>query len=291
VLQTIDPLAFILATVGVGVGAFTMLFVESVVSFVFSAVLPHVDAISVHDATLEVTFELTSVGPLERPVAAHLVVFPCSTVLGPISPVVHAVALLDTLCKVAVVVAAIAPHLDTHTILLLILHLSSECSISSRVFSTVGSGIGVALSEHAEASSAILLPEAFEDVIVLGTEHTEAASLAINPEAFEGARVGPNQLSISTLDEFLVCRLVVDIHVVSGAAVAGVSLLLVVFTLLATLALLSRNNALVARSGLQTHLAHVLEGTELHRLKLQLFVLQAETLVLLLGFIFLFEAL
>lgn len=53
VLTTFYPLALVFASVGVGVGPVTVFFVVSVVSFVFSAILPDVGTETVHHALFE----------------------------------------------------------------------------------------------------------------------------------------------------------------------------------------------------------------------------------------------
>ena len=80
-LHAIVPLTPILASVGVSVGALSVLLVVAIVSFVAATVLPHVDAVSMHDTVLERSLEVTTICPLETPVAAHLVLAPHTRVL------------------------------------------------------------------------------------------------------------------------------------------------------------------------------------------------------------------
>ena len=80
-LHAIVPLTPILASVGVSVGALSMLLVVAIVSFVAATVLPHVDAVPMHDSVLERSLEVAAVCPLETPVAAHLVLAPHAGVL------------------------------------------------------------------------------------------------------------------------------------------------------------------------------------------------------------------
>ena len=56
---------------------------------------------------------------MEDSLATHLIVRPDACVFAPISPKVDAFTLLNTILEKAVVVAAIAPNLDTFAVLLL----------------------------------------------------------------------------------------------------------------------------------------------------------------------------
>ena len=186
-----------------------MLLVKSVVSLVFSAILPHIVAVAVHHSTLELPLEVASIGPLETAVATHLVVSPSARVLAPISPKVAPFAFLDAAEEVSVVVAAIAPHLNALSILLVLL---AACHFRLRVhvvqiFLNVGVG---ALTENAEISLAILLPEALISLHAWfgGAEHTNSASLPIDPVAFKSAAIRPDQFAVATLSKFVVDNLV-----------------------------------------------------------------------------------
>ena len=97
-----------------------MLFIELVKPFVLSAVLPHIYPISMHDTFLKLSLKKSTVAPLEAPLATHLIVDPHSCEFAPISPKVDTLALLDSVLKITVVVAAVAPHLHTSAILSII---------------------------------------------------------------------------------------------------------------------------------------------------------------------------
>ena len=94
-----------------------MLFIELVISFVLSAVLPHIYPIPMHDSLLKLPFEEPTVAPLEAPIATHLIVDPHAGEFAPVGPEVDTLALLNSVLKIAVVVAAVAPHLHTSAIL------------------------------------------------------------------------------------------------------------------------------------------------------------------------------
>mmetsp|Transcript_31300 Transcript_31300/g.38721 ORF Transcript_31300/g.38721 Transcript_31300/m.38721 type:complete len:295 (-) Transcript_31300:319-1203(-) len=250
VLHAIDPLSAILAPIRVGVRPLSMLFVKSVIAFVLAAILPDVVAVAVHDATLEATLEVAPVGPLEAASAAHLVVRPMPRILGAVCPKVHTFALLDTVLEVAVVVAAVGPHFDSFTILLVL-----RCDFRLRldrveVVLDIKTDV---LTEDTQVRLPILLPEAFVNFLSLGlgrAEDTQTACLPIDPVTFKAAAIGPNHLAVAALRV-----LVVDNRVI---------------TLLRTEASLSTRSAAnfaAAINGHHAHLAHVLEGAELHGLE------------------------
>ena len=80
-LHSVVPVATVLATIGVCVGALTMLLVVAVVAFVTTTILPYIYSMAVHDTVLERSLEVATVSPLKAPVAAHLVLAPHSRVL------------------------------------------------------------------------------------------------------------------------------------------------------------------------------------------------------------------
>lgn len=119
VLHAVYPLTAVLATIGVSVGSLSMFFVELIVAFIFAPILPDIAAKSVHDSVLEGALKVSAIGPLETPVATHLVIRPDASVLASIGPKVDAFALFYSVLEKAVIVAAIAPHFDAFAILLL----------------------------------------------------------------------------------------------------------------------------------------------------------------------------
>ena len=198
VLHAVHPLASVLAPVRVSVGAFSMLLVKLVVSFVLAAVLPDIVTVAVHHSVLERTLEVASIGPLERTVAAHLVIGPLARVLGTIGPEVDAKTLLHTIFKVTVIVASIAPHLDAFAILLVL-----PGDFGAR-FDRIEVRLDICaevLSEDAKIGLAVLLPEAFVNFSRGGRrpEHSNSARLSIDPVAFESAAIGPNELAVAAL--------------------------------------------------------------------------------------------
>ena len=98
-----------------------MLLVKSVISFVFAAILPHIVAIAMHNTTLELTLEVSPIGPLETTMATHLVISPSARILASVSPKVASFAFFNAAEEVSVVVASITPHLNSLSILLVLL--------------------------------------------------------------------------------------------------------------------------------------------------------------------------
>ena len=98
-----------------------MLLVKSVISLVFSAILPDIVAIAVHDSTLELTLEVSPVSPLEATMATHFVICPSARILTAIGPKVASFSFFDATEKVSVVVTTITPHLNALSILLVLL--------------------------------------------------------------------------------------------------------------------------------------------------------------------------
>ena len=233
-----------------------MLLVEAVVALVAAAILPDIAAVAVHDAVLEGALEEAAIGPLEAANAAHLVVRPVASVLGPVGPEIHALALLHTVLEIPVVIRSVAPHLDPLPVLLVLL---GDFGLGLDGVEVVLNVEAHVLAEDAEARCAVLLPEALVDLVaVWRAEDAQAARLSVDPVALERASVRPDQLPVPALAVF-----VVDDRVVS-----------LLGAVLAVVALAARRLALLV-DGQEARLPHVLERAELHRLKLQLRVLQA----------------
>ena len=119
-LHAINPLSSVLAAVRVRVGALPVLLIESVFTFVSSAVLPNIVSFTVHDTILESTLEVATISPLKCSISAHLIVGPLTSVLAAIGQEVDSFALLDAVLKIAMVVATVAPHLDTLSVLFIL---------------------------------------------------------------------------------------------------------------------------------------------------------------------------
>ncbi len=97
-----------------------MFLVKSVVTLILSAILPHIVASSVHNSILELSLKVTTISPLEAAKATHFVASPLASVLGPVGPEVDSLSFLDSIFKVAVVIAAVAPDLDSLAVLLIL---------------------------------------------------------------------------------------------------------------------------------------------------------------------------
>ena len=264
VLHAVDPFAAILASVGVCVGALTVLLVKSIVAFVFAAILPDIMPVAVHHAILEATLEVAAIGPLEASCAAHFVIRPVTRILRTVCPEVNAFTLLDTVFEVSMVVATVGPDLDSLTILLV---LRSDLRLRLNRVKIVLNVEADVLTEHAQIRLPVLLPEAFINFFCLRlrcAEHTQATGLSIDPVAFEAAAVRPDHLPVAALRV-----LVVDDGVVSLLSAE------------ATLATGGAADLTVAVDGHHAHLAHVLQRAELHGFERQLGVFEAEPFVVL----------
>ena len=106
-LHAVDPLTAVLAAIGISVCALPMLLIELIVTFVLSAVLPHIRPEAMHDPVLERALEVPPVGPLEGPISTHFIVGPDTGILAAIRPKVDALTFLHTVLEVAVIVASI----------------------------------------------------------------------------------------------------------------------------------------------------------------------------------------
>ena len=222
-----------------------MLLVKSVIPFVFTAVLPDIVAIAVHDSTLELTLEVTSIGPLETTMATHLIISPSARVLAAVGPKVASFAFLDATEEVSVVIATITPNFNALSILLVLL---AARDIRLRVhvvqiFLNVEVGT---LTENTEIGLAVLLPEA---LICLHarfrcSENTDSTSLSIDPVAFKSAAIRPDQFTVTTLSELVVDDLVA--HAWSELVVSRSG------------SLLNRTFVHLGVNGSHAHLSHVL---------------------------------
>ena len=116
-LHTIYPLAAVLAAIRVCVCSLAMLFVKLIVAFIFTSILPDIAAESMHDSVLERALKVSTIGPLETPIAAHLVIRPDACVLAAIGPEVYTFTLFDSVLEETVIVASITPYFDAFAIL------------------------------------------------------------------------------------------------------------------------------------------------------------------------------
>ena len=203
-LHAIVPLAAVLAAVRVSVRALAMLLVVAVVAFVSAAVLPHVDAVAMHDAVLEGALEVAAVRPLEAAEPTHLVLAPHACVLRTIRPEVAAFALLDTLSEESVVVAAIGPDLDSLPITLLL--LAGQLAASLQLLKVLRHILSLILAEYAEVGKGIILPESFIRLTAWFwcTEDTHADGLTVDPVTLEVRAIWPDKLAVATSSIFVV---------------------------------------------------------------------------------------
>ena len=244
-----------------------MLLVKSVISFVFTAILPYIVAIAMHDSTLELTLEVSSISPLETTMATHLIICPSAGVLAAVGPKVASFAFLDATEEVSVVIATITPHFNALSILLVLL-AASDIRLRVHVvqiFLNVKVGT---LTENTEISLAVLLPEALVCLHARFrcSENTNSAGLPIDPVAFKSAAIGPYQFAVTTL-----CKLVVDDLVTHAWSELVVS---------RSGSLLNRTFVHFGVNGGHAHLTHVFKRADLHRFELQLGILHTKLLIL-----------
>ena len=236
-----------------------MLFVELIVSFVFTSVLPHVAAKPMHDSVLEGALKVAAISPLEAPVPAHFIVRPDASVLAAIRPKVDTFTFLHAVLEESVIVAAIAPHFNAFPILLL------HCSHLRLRFDGVQVTLDVkakVLAEHAQLCVSVLLPKAFVNFFSRsrGSKDTQAASLPIDPVSFERATILPHHLAVATL----------FVDVVDDRIIALLSTVVLILTIT------SSRNLAIGINWKIAGLAHVSERAEVHRLELKLCVLDAQ---------------
>ena len=232
-----------------------MLLVKSVIPFVFPAVLPDIVTVAMHDSTLELTLEVTSIGPLETTMATHLIISPSACVLAAVGPKVASFAFLDAAKEVSMVVATITPHLNAFSILLVLL-AARDIRLRVHVVQIFLNVEVCALSENTQIGLAVLLPEA---LICLHarfrcSENANSTSLPIDPVAFKSAAIRPNQFTITTLSELVVDDLIT--HAWSELVVSRSG------------SLLNRTFVHLAINGGHAHLSHVLKRANLHRFEL-----------------------
>ena len=262
-LHSIDPIALILAPIRVGVRPKAMLLIELVVAFVATPILPHISAMAMHDSTLELALEVSTIGPLKASSTTHLILGPIASILTSIGPEVDSLALFLAIVKATQVVAAVTPHLNAFTILLVRhqpvgVRLSAELALSIEIVNDI------VLAEDAEVGLLILLPDALENLIVQGTEHADANGLPIDPVPLKGAIIRPNELTIAT---FL--HVVVQGHAILRVIIIGVTSLLSVD---AGCRRIVHRCAIVLRN--YPDLSNVLQLSKLNSLEAQLGVLQ-----------------
>ena len=96
------------------------------------------------------------------------------------------------------VIAAVTPHLDSLTILL-VLRLHIRVGVHTVGGALCKHVLAIILTEDAEIGRPILLPESLENFICWRSEDSDAASLTIDPITLECTAIRPCQLSIATL--------------------------------------------------------------------------------------------
>ena len=102
------------------------------------------------------------------------------------------------------IVAAITPYLDT----VASLFLTDQRAV--KVLWNVML-VELALTEHAKSILTVLLPKAFEVFTVERYENTYTEGVAINPKTLKRALIGPDQLSVTALNGFVVHHAIIII--------------------------------------------------------------------------------
>ena len=194
-LHSFFPLTFVFTSVRISISSFSVFLVESIVAFIFAAILPHVISISVHHAALEHAFKIATIRPLKVSKSTHLIVRPRPRILASICPEVNSLAFFHSVFKVAMVIAPVAPYLDPLTILLVlrlrVIGIHSVVCITKHL-------LPIILSEHTQLGCFVLLPETLEHFFSWRSEHSNTASLPIDPISFKCASIWPDQFSIAT---------------------------------------------------------------------------------------------
>ena len=140
-----------------------MFLIESIVTLIFAAVLPHVISISVHHSALEHALKVAAIRPLKVSKSTHLIVLPRSRILTSVSPEVNSLTFFHSVLKVTVVVTSIAPHLYPLTILFVLwLHIRVCDHI---IVVLITSLLGIILPEYAKLCCHVLLPESLEHFV------------------------------------------------------------------------------------------------------------------------------
>ena len=107
VLHTVDPFTTVLTAIRISVCPLSMLLIELIVTFVLSAILPHIGPETMHHAVLERPLEVPPVGPLEGPISTHFIVGPDTSILAAIGPEIDTLTLFHSVLEIAVIVASI----------------------------------------------------------------------------------------------------------------------------------------------------------------------------------------
>ena len=161
-----------------------MLLVVLVLAAVLSAVLPGVDANSVHVVIDPLSLILSSVQPCVGSETLDLILLPVSIILGPVVPAVEASAVLLTGEVLSLIDRAIGPRLLAVPVLEVVHPLAF---ISGAVHVDVDA-LAVGLVVH---------PVAFVDVAVDMGELAEALGSVVLPVALIACTIGPDLLSIA----------------------------------------------------------------------------------------------
>ena len=119
VLKPIEPGPRICASIRVRVSTLAVLFIKLVKAFVLATIEPSVDTEAVHNATIELSVEISPVLPLESSVSIHFIVFPNPLIARSICPIINSLSLFDSSLKVSDIITSIAPYFYSSTLLFL----------------------------------------------------------------------------------------------------------------------------------------------------------------------------
>lgn len=171
-----------------------------------------------HHSVLEFTSKVSTVGPFEDTLSAHLVLEPTASIFASVGPEINAISLFHSAIKATKIIAAITPDFNTFTMLLI--NGAQLGAIWVIIFTTV-EGDNITLSENTKPCSFVKLPISFEDLSVLGwsAENTDTTCLAVNPVPFEGASIRPDKFAITALFHLVITSLLARrINVISWSA-------------------------------------------------------------------------
>ena len=228
-----------------------MFLIESIITFIFAAILPHVISISVHHTALEHAFKVATIRPLKVSKSTHLIVRPRTRILASVCPEVNSLAFFHTVLKVAMVVTSIAPHLYPLTILF-VLWLHFRVCVVHSIIGLVTKLLAIILSEYTKIGCPVLLPETLEHFVSWCSEHSNATSLTINPITFECTSIWPNKFTIAAFIVLVInnrlMRIILRFTLLEPILLAGIN---------------ARHITVLVDCN-QSDLSHVLERTEFH---------------------------
>lgn len=179
-LKSVDPFPTILTSIWVCVSSFSMFFVQTVVTFVPTTILPGVKAHAVHYPIFELTFKVTTIRPLECTFSWHFIGYPVSLISWTICPEINTQTLFNSIWEISEIIASVWPYFYTFSTLL---------------FCTIW------LTEHTKSGGFVLQPHSFVNIVFRSFENSDANRLSIQPEAFKYWAIWPLKFTVSALNQ------------------------------------------------------------------------------------------